>query len=229
MTARIIFPGLLVIVALSLASYLLGGRIDESWIDAHVRGHGMPGELLFLLSGWLLATAGLSRQLIAFLGGYAFGFLLGVLLASLAVVAGCITTFYVARFLLRDFLQRHFAGRLDKAARFIRRNTFSMTVLVRLLPLGNNGVVNIAAGVSGARGIPFFLGSALGYLPQTLIFALVGSGTSVGRFWQVAVAMTLFVVAALLGAMLYRRYRHGMSLGSQLDRELGIDESPAVH
>ena len=229
MGGRLIVRGLLVIVVLSLASYLLEDLVDESWIDTYVRGHGVPGELLFLLTGWLLTSIGLSRQLVAFLGGYAFGFLPGVLLVSLAIVAGCITTFYVARYLLCNFLLRHFADRLDKISRFVRANTFSMTLLIRLLPLGNNGVVNIAAGVSGARSVPFFLGSALGYLPQTLIFALVGSGTGVDRFWQVAVAMALFVVAALLGAMLYRKNRHGLSLGSQLDRELGIDKSADVH
>ena len=224
MTSRFIFRGLVVIVVLALVSYLLGDVIDKTWVDAHVRGQGASGEILFLLTGWLLASAGLSRQLIAFLSGYAFGFLPGVLLASLAVVAGCITTFYVARYLVSAFLLRHFAGRLDKVGRFVRENTFSMTLLIRLLPVGNNGLVNIVAGVSDARSVPFFLGSALGYLPQTLIFALVGSGTSVDQFWQVAVAMALFVVATVLGAMLYRKYRHGMSLGPQLDHELGVDE-----
>jgi uncharacterized membrane protein YdjX (TVP38/TMEM64 family) len=226
MTARFIFRGLVVIVVLALVSYLLGDVIDKTWVDVHVRGQGVSGELLFLLTGWLLASAGLSRQLIAFLSGYAFGFLPGVLLASLAVVAGCITTFYVARYLVSAFLLRHLAGRLDKVGLFIKENTFSMTLLIRLLPVGNNGLVNIAAGVSGARSVPFFLGSALGYLPQTLIFALVGSGTGVDQFWQVAVAMALFVVATVLGAMLYRKYRHGMSLGPQLDHELGVDEPP---
>jgi uncharacterized membrane protein YdjX (TVP38/TMEM64 family) len=222
--ARLVFRGLAVIVVLSLVSYLLGDVLDQAWIDSHVRGHGVPGELLFLLISWLLTSVGLSRQLVAFLGGYAFGFVTGVLLASLAIVAGCITTFYVARYLLRDFLLRHFAGRLGKVGRFIKENTFSMTLLIRLLPAGNNGVVNIAAGVSDARSMRFFLGSALGYLPQTLIFALVGSGTSVDRFWQVAVAMALFVMATVLGIWLYRKYRHGMTLDPQFDHELGVDE-----
>jgi uncharacterized membrane protein YdjX (TVP38/TMEM64 family) len=228
MTLRVIFRGLLIIVTLTLVSYVMKELVDEAWIDAHVRGHGIPGELLFLMTGWLLTSVGLSRQLLAFLGGYAFGFLPGVLLATVATIAGCITTFYIARHLLRNFLLQQFTGRLHRVARFIRENTLSMTVLIRLLPLGSNGVVNIAAGVSGARSLPFFLGSALGYLPQTLIFALVGSGTGVNQYWQVAVAMVMFVLATLLGAMLYRKYRNGMSLDPELDQELGIDESAAA-
>ena len=224
MLTQLVFRGLIVIAVLAAASYLLGDVIDQTWVDVHVRGQGVQGELLFLATGWLLSSVGLSRQLIAFLGGYAFGFLPGVLLATLAVVAGCVLTYCVARYLLRAFLLQRYAGRIDRMGRFVHDNTFVMTLLIRLLPLGSNLMVNVAAGVSGVRSVPFFLGSALGYLPQTLIFALVGSGTSVDQFWQVAVAMVLFVAATVLGIWLYRKYRHGMTLDPQLDEELGVDD-----
>jgi len=100
-------------------------------------------------------------------------------------------------------------------------------VVIRLLPLGSNWMVNIAAGASGVRSVPFFLGSALGYIPQMLIFALVGSGTRVDQFWQVAIAMAMLVVAVVLGVWLYRKYRHGKALDPQLDHQLGIDDTPA--
>ena len=227
MATQLIFRGLVVIVALVLVSYLLGDVLDAAWIDTHVRARGMLGVLLFVVAGWLLASIGLSRQVIAFLSGYGFGFLPGVLLAMLAVVAGCMTTFYVSRFLLRNFLLQRYAGRIDRVGRFINENTFTMAVLIRLLPLGSNWMINIAAGASGVRGLPFFLGSALGYIPQMLIFALDGSGTRVDQFWQVAIAMAMFVVAAVLGAWLYRNYRHGRTLGSRLDHRLGIDAGPS--
>jgi len=225
MLTQVIFRGLAVIAVLAVASYLLGDVLDQAWIDAHVRGHGVPGELLFLLAGWLLSSVGLSRQLIAFLSGYAFGFLPGVLLATLAVVAGCMLTYFISRYLLRAFLLQHYAERIDRMGRFVVENTFVMTMLIRLLPLGSNLMVNVAAGVSGVRSVPFFLGSAIGYLPQTLIFALVGSGTGVDQFWQVAVAMVLFVAATLLGIWMYRKYRHGKTLDPELDEQLDVAES----
>jgi uncharacterized membrane protein YdjX (TVP38/TMEM64 family) len=228
MVLQFIFRGLVVIVVLALASFLVGDVLDQQWIDTHVRGHGLSGELLFLVAGWLLASVGMSRQVIAFLGGYGFGFLQGLLLSTLVVVAGCITTFYIARYLLRSFLLQRYAGSLNRVGRFVDQNTFAMTVLLRLLPLGSNLMVNVAAGVSGVRSVPFFLGSSLGYVPQMLIFALVGSGTSVDQFWQVALAMVLFVAATLIGIWLYRKYRHGKTLGPQLDRQLGLDDTPAA-
>ena len=64
------------------------------------------------------------------------------------------------------------------------------------------------------RGLPFFLGSALGYIPQMVIFTLVGSGTQVQQFWQVAIAMTMFVAATALGAWLFGRYRQQRGSGN---------------
>ena len=217
MVMRYIFRGLLVIIALVLIAYLLRDVLDQSWVDRHVRDRGLAGEALFVGVCGLLASVGLSRQVVAFLAGYGFGFAKGVLLAMLAVVAACIITFSIARWCLRGFLQKRFSERIRRVDGFIHENTFSATLMVRLLPLGSNWMFNLAAGVSGVRCLPFFLGSALGYLPQMLIFSLVGSGARVDRFWQIAIAMALFVVAACLGVYLYRKYLRDRPPGMELE------------
>ena len=222
MVTRFIFRGLLVIVALVVVGYLLKDVLDQQWVDTWIRDRGAAGELLFVLVCSLLGSIGLSRQVVAFLGGYAFGLTWGFTLAMLAVVAACIITFTVSRFLLRSFLLRHFSARIRQVDGFLQENTFMMALLIRLLPLGSNWMVNIAAGVSGVRSVPFFTGSALGYVPQMLIFSLVGSGARVDRFWQVAIAMAMFVIATFLGIYLYRKYRQGKTLGQAVDRDLGV-------
>jgi len=47
--------------------------------------------------------------------------------------------------------------------------------------------------------------TVIGYLPQTAIFCLLGSGVHVGRFIQLAVAASLFAASAALGLLLARR------------------------
>jgi len=223
MSVRFIFRGLLVMVILVLITWLLKDVLDQDWIDARVRANGVAGVLLFVLVCCLLGSIGLSRQVIAFLAGYAFGVGYGFVLSTLAVIAACMTTFYVSRFFLRSFMWRHFSERIRQVDNFIRDNTFMMALLIRLLPLGSNWMINIAAGVSSVRKYPFFFGSALGYIPQMLIFSLLGSGTRVDQFWQVAIAMALFVLAATLGVVLYRKVARGKTLGQKIDRELGVD------
>ena len=222
MTARIIFRGLLVIAVLLLVGYLLKDVLDQQWVDTQIRGRGTAGELLFVLLCTLLGSVGLSRQVIAFLGGYAFGVGYGFSLSMLAVVCACITTFYASRFFLRSFMWRHFTDRIRRVDDFIRENTFMMALLIRLLPLGSNWMVNIGAGVSGVRSVPFFSGSALGYMPQMLVFSLLGSGARIDDFWQVLLAMVLFVVAAFIGSYLYRQYRQDRSLPRTTDNDADV-------
>jgi uncharacterized membrane protein YdjX (TVP38/TMEM64 family) len=226
METRYIFRGLLVIVAFVLTSYLLQDVVEPAWVDAQLRDSGAGGVLLFVLACCLLGSVGVSRQLIAFLGGYAFGFLQGFVLSMLAVIAACLTTFLVARGLLRSFLQQRYTQRIQQVDRFLHEHTFTMALLVRLLPLGSNWMINVAAGVSRVRTWPFLLGSALGYIPQMLIFSLVGSGTRVNQFWQVAVAMALFVLAAIVGIVLYRKVGHGRTLHQAADPR--VDEGSST-
>jgi len=227
MNYRLIIRGLVLVAVLVAVGYLLGGTLDNDWIDIHVRDRGLAGELLFVAAGGLLISAGLSRQVVAFLGGYAFSVMEGTLLGLLATVMGCILTFYYARLFCSSYVSRRYSGRIRKVVNFIRENTFSMTLLFRLLPIGSNFIVNLAAGVSNVRGVPFFTGSALGYIPQTLVFALIGSGTSVEQHWQVAAAIAMFVASAMLGIYLYRNYRHGKTPGENIDREFGVNRKAA--
>src|SRR4030065_1270236 len=93
MEARVILKGRALMLSLALLGYLfktsdLGSSVNEAWIDARVRGHGVNGALLFLLMGGLFTAIGLPRQIIAFLGGYAFRRGVGALLGALAGLVG---------------------------------------------------------------------------------------------------------------------------------------------
>ncbi len=228
MNPRLLLRGLVLISTLVAVGYLvdashLGSVLDKSWIDSHVRGKGFSGELLFVGVGALVIAIGLPRQLVGFLSGYAFGFIGGAGYALAASVTGCIVAFYYARWFGRPVVKAHFAGRVQRLDDFIRGYPFSMTLLIRLLPVGSNVVTNLTAGVSSVSAGVFFLASALGYIPQTLVFALAGSGINLDPVLRISLALALFLVSGFLGAYLYRHFRRGRSFGRDLDRELGAD------
>jgi uncharacterized membrane protein YdjX (TVP38/TMEM64 family) len=220
-------------LSLALLGYLfktsdLGNSVNEAWIDARVRGHGVNGALLFLLMGGLFTAIGLPRQIIAFLGGYAFSVGLGTLLGALAALLGCMLSFAYARFFGKGLLRARLGERAGRFDRFIHDHPFSMTVLIRLLPVGSNLLTNLAAGISSIRSVHFFSGTLLGYLPQTLVFALVGSGVHIAPTLKIALAIALFVISGALGAYLYHRFRHGQSLDPQIDVALDEIEPSAL-
>jgi uncharacterized membrane protein YdjX (TVP38/TMEM64 family) len=232
MKARIILKGLVLMLSLALLGYLfnasdLGNSVNEAWIDARVRGHGVNGALLFLLMGGIFTAIGLPRQIIAFLGGYAFSVWLGMLLGALAALLGCMLSFAYARFFGKGLLRARLGERAVRFDRFIHDHPISMTVLIRLLPVGSNLLTNLAAGISSIRPAYFFSGTLLGYLPQTLVFALVGSGVHIAPALKISLAIGLFLISGALGVWLYRRFRHGQSFDEQIDAELDTtDTSP---
>lgn len=232
MQPHLLWRGLLLIATLTLGAYVLQvthllGSVNEAWIDSVVRGKGLNGELLFIGIGALVAAVGLPRQLVCFLGGYGFGLVEGTLLGLLASVLGCIGTFYYARLLGRRLVLARFAQRIHKLDDFLHDNTLGMTLLVRLLPVGSNLVNTLVAGVSAVRALPFIVGSALGYIPQTLVFALAGSGVNIDPMRRIGLAVVLFVVSAVLSVMLYRNYRRGRNINDEVATALQLDaEAP---
>jgi uncharacterized membrane protein YdjX (TVP38/TMEM64 family) len=237
MKARVILKGLALIFSLALLGYLfkssdLGSSVNEAWIDARVRGHGVNGALMFLMMGAVFTAIGLPRQIIAFLGGYAFNLWLGTLLGALAALLGCMLSFGYARFFGKGLLRARLGERAGRFDRFIHDHPFAMTVLIRLLPLGSNLLTNLAAGISSIHSRHFFAGTLLGYIPQTLVFALVGSGVHIAPIFKIALAIGLFLISGALGAYLYRRFRHGQSLDDRIDAALeetdvGAADEPA--
>jgi uncharacterized membrane protein YdjX (TVP38/TMEM64 family) len=231
-TLKPILRGLLVIGSLVAIGFAveesgLFSQLNETWIDREIRDQGLTGELLFLALGGLATAVGLPRQIVSFLGGYAFGFILGTTLGAFATLLGCILTFYYARWVGRKAVRHHFAKRVHKVDRFLKGNPFSMTLLIRLLPVGNNLVANLLAGVSSVPVLPYLAGSLLGFVPQTAIFALIGSGINVDPVFRIVVGAVLFIVSGLIGVWLYRKYRHGKTFDEALQRELEEGAVPA--
>jgi uncharacterized membrane protein YdjX (TVP38/TMEM64 family) len=216
MTWRVLLKGLLMLASLALLGFLashfkLSEMLSQHWIDNEVRGKGWSGYLLYLAVGALATGMSFPRQVVAFLGGYAFGFLPGTALSVLATVIGCTLDFYYARWLGRGFVRRRFPHRLAKLDAFLHLHPLTMTLVIRLLPVGHNTSTNLLAGVSSVRALPFFAGSALGYLPQNLVFALAGSGVNLDPTLRLTLASLLFVISSLIGIWLYRRHRQALA------------------
>jgi uncharacterized membrane protein YdjX (TVP38/TMEM64 family) len=185
----------------------LAGGVKGGLFAHYVMGHGIEGEALFVVGGALLTAAGLPRQAVAFAGGYAFGLKIGLLLALLAQILGCVTDFFWARAVARDWVQARLGGRLAKLDARLSGHPFTASLTLRLLPIGNNTALSLLAGLSSVSAPAFLAASAIGYIPQTLVFALLGSGVQVSHTTQIVLAVVLFVLSAGLGLLLMRRWK----------------------
>jgi uncharacterized membrane protein YdjX (TVP38/TMEM64 family) len=194
----------------------LGTAGGTEWVDRFVKDQGLPGDAIFLAVGIIATAAGVPRQAIAFLGGYAFGAPLGAALALLAQLGGGSMAYLWAREVgqgwAEDRLQGRYGSRLRPLQQVLEENAFSSILALRLVPVGNNLALNLLAGVARVGFVPFFLASAIGYLPQTVIFALLGEGLKVEESTRIWIGLALFVLASLIGFMLLQRHRAAQAL-----------------
>jgi uncharacterized membrane protein YdjX (TVP38/TMEM64 family) len=181
----------------------------------HIRNSGVTGMLVFLLIGGGVTLLGAPRQLVAFLGGYAFGFVAGCLLSTLATTISCFRSFSFSRQLGRRFVQKRFARKIQRINQFLEKDPMLKTIVIRLLPLGNNLVTNLEAGVTQVKMQPFILGSFIGYIPQMTVFALMGKGIVVLSAWKIGLSVVLFIISGALILRLYKQYKAARLLNEE--------------
>lgn len=186
---------------------LLWFFVDSEALTASLNELASRGRPIFFAATVLAAAVSLPRQVIALAAGMTFGWLEGLALASLAVLTGNAIQFATARLLLRPFLRRSFANKLAWMDNIAALAPFRIVLMLRLLPAGHSGLINLAAGASSIRATAFLSASYLGQLPQNAIFALAGSGLRVDPALRFSLAGTLFLVSLGLAAGLYKRYK----------------------
>lgn len=181
--------------------------LNLHWIDLQIRNRGLHGAIYFLLIAIFATSVGCPRQLVAFSGGYTYGFVKGCLLSTLSAGVGCILVLLLARTLIRPLVTRLYPDKIISVNRFLSTRPIVKTIVIRLLPVGNNLVTNLAAGVTTVKVHHFAIGSVTGYLPQMIIFALMGSGVSVLSAWKMTLSIVLFFISSALCVWLYQEYR----------------------
>lgn len=195
--------------ALLLLSLVAAGiALQRLGLGDAVARAGDHGPVAFVLLGGAACALGIPRQVVAYAAGLAWGFWAGSALALAAEVIGCAIDFWWVRLLARRWASRWLArgpGHLARLDRFLVAHAFRATLTLRLLPLGSNVALNLLAGVSGVAAGPFLLASALGYIPQTVVFTLLGGGVRVSGAAQMALAAVLLAASVALGVTLLRR------------------------
>jgi uncharacterized membrane protein YdjX (TVP38/TMEM64 family) len=192
-------------IAIATALPLLGAGSAQGALSQMVAEGGVRGPAMFLVLATFLTAIGLPRQIPCFVAGFAFGPWYGTVIALVAQVLACSLDFIWARALGRDFVRHRFGARLRRVDRMLDSQPFITVLTLRLLPVGSNILLNLAAGLSSVRVLPFLAASALGFIPQTVIFAMFGQGAAPSHLHMLLIGGGLFAVSAVVGMLMFRR------------------------
>jgi uncharacterized membrane protein YdjX (TVP38/TMEM64 family) len=183
-----------------LATFLTGGTLG-----------GMAYVVIYVLRPLILFPA----TLLTLLGGFLFGPIWGVIYVVIGSNGSAMAAYFVARFFGQDLLQEKEGsqGFISRYAQRLRDNSFETVLLMRLLFLPYD-LVHYVAGFLRIDWRAFLLATAIGSIPGTISFVLLGSsfGTlddlAAGQVqlnpWALGLSV-LFIVGSLIVSRLLRR------------------------
>ena len=107
-------------------------------------------------------------------GGGLFGLVVGTVVVSFASTIGATLACLVARFLLREWIQNKFGGKLKTINDGIEKEGAFYLFSLRLVPIFPFFVINLLMGLSRMRLFTFFWVSQIGMFAGTLVYVNAG-------------------------------------------------------
>jgi uncharacterized membrane protein YdjX (TVP38/TMEM64 family) len=132
-------------------------------------------------------------------GGALFGVVAGTVIVSFASTIGATLACFVARFILRDWVQSRFAPRLQAINAGMAAEGGFYLFSLRLVPIFPFFVINLVMGITRLPLWRFYWISQLGMLPATVVY--VNAGKELGKIDSLAGILSpgLLVSFILLG------------------------------
>lgn len=132
-------------------------------------------------------------------GGALFGVVAGTVIVSFASTIGATIACFVARFILRDWVQNRFADRLQAINAGMAAEGGFYLFSLRLVPIFPFFVINLVMGITRLPLWRFYWISQLGMLPATMVY--VNAGKELGKIDSLAGILSpgLLVSFVLLG------------------------------
>lgn len=144
--------------------------------------------------------------------GFLFGRWVGTAIIVASATLGATLVFLAARYLFADAARARMGGLAEKINKGFTEDSLNYLLFLRLVPVFPFWLVNLAPAFTGIRLSTYVLGTAIGIVPGSFVFANLGQ--SLGRIESVKGLLSKEAVAAfaLLGLfallpVVYRKVR----------------------
>jgi uncharacterized membrane protein YdjX (TVP38/TMEM64 family) len=197
--ARILL--VLLVAAGVVAAVVFRDSFQPLAIKAHISEYEFA-PLIFIAALVAASLVFVPRTLLAAAGGLLFGLWWGLLWTMIGSTVGAVLGFLLARYVNAGLVDAATMPRLAPLLKAAERGGWRIVALLRLLPLPHTPV-NYALGLTRLTLGGYTVGSVLGMLPASVVYAQLGaSGDAAmgGRAWVVPTiaALALLGLTALL-------------------------------
>lgn len=175
----VLLAGFVAFFALELDAYVTFETLRDNRADLrmYVDMYGALAILVFALVYAVIVAFSLpGGAVMTIAGGFLFGTLVGGATVVVAATIGAMVLFLVARHALGDLLRGKagpFVARMEVG---FRENALSYLLVLRLIPLFPFWLVNLVPAFLGVKTGTYILGTFVGIIPGTFVYASVGNG-----------------------------------------------------
>ncbi len=163
--------------ALDLQQYLTLDYLKESQSRFADLYHKNPGLVIGGYMGIYILVTALSLPgavILTLAGGALFGLVTGLIVVSFASSIGATLACFVARFVLRDWVQNKFGDKLAAINEGIDKEGSFYLFTLRLIPVFPFFIINLVMGLTKMPLFTFYWVSQLGMLAGTAVFVNAG-------------------------------------------------------
>ncbi len=175
----VLAAGLAAFVVFDMGHYLSLDLLRENreiflrWAESH----GILAGACFVGIYVLVVACSLpGGALLTIAGGFLFGPALTTLMVVIGATIGATVLFLAARYAFADYLRAKAGPGLRKMEDGFNEDAFSYLLVLRLVPLFPFWLVNLVPALLGMRLGSYILATAIGIIPGTVVFSMVGDG-----------------------------------------------------
>jgi len=193
----------------------------REWLLAQVEQRAALTALAFIAVYALTTAFSIpGGAVLTLLGGFLFGTWIGTLYVSIGATLGAVAVFLAARSALGGLLRARVGGALGRMESGFRENALSYMLVLRLVPIFPFWLVNLVPAFLGVRLSTYVIGTSVGIIPGTLVYASVGNGLGaifdaggtpdLGIIFKPEILLPILGLAALsLLPVVYKRWKAG--------------------
>jgi uncharacterized membrane protein YdjX (TVP38/TMEM64 family) len=198
--------GLVVFFALGLERYLSidALRQHRSVLHAWVETSGLLAALVFMAIYIVTVAFSLpGATILTIARGLLFGSVWGTVLVIISATVGATILFSMAKTTLGDVFRTKAGAWLPRLEAGFREHALSYLLVLRLVPLFPFFIINLVPAFLGVPLSTFILGTFVGIIPGTFVYATVGAGLGsvfdAGGTFTLRGVLTPQIVTALVG------------------------------
>ena len=175
----VLIAGLALFFALGLDRYLSLEALREhrDWLAGQVAAQPVLTGAVFTAGYALIVAFSIpGGAVLTIAGGFLFGTLASTFCVVFGATIGATAVFLAARFALHDLLRAKAGPALKRMEAGFRENALNYLLVLRLIPLFPFWLVNLVPAFLGVSLRHYVIGTFLGIIPGTFVYASLGNG-----------------------------------------------------